>query len=63
MVLKVTEVYYSFFTQALAKLASDEDLNKGGLYPPLATIQNVSVKIATGILEYAYKKGKIPRKI
>lgn len=43
--------------EALADIVNEEDLNKGSLYPPLSTIQDCSVKIATRILEDAYKKG------
>jgi hypothetical protein len=43
--------------QALAGLVKDEDLAKGSLYPPLSTIQDCSVTIATRLCEYAYKIG------
>lgn len=43
--------------EALADIVTEEDLDNGSLYPPLATIQECSVKIATKILTDAYKKG------
>jgi len=41
----------------LADLVSDEDLEKGSLYPPLNTIQKCSLKIAARVAEYAYEQG------
>jgi malate dehydrogenase (oxaloacetate-decarboxylating)(NADP+) len=43
----------------LAGLVSEEDLEKGSLYPPLNTIQKCSLKIATRVAEYAYKHGML----
>lgn len=37
---------------------SDEDLRKGGLYPPIELIQTHSLKIAARIAEHAYMEGK-----
>lgn len=42
----------------MSDLVTEDDLEKGGLYPPLANIQNCSVKIATRVAEYAYEEGK-----
>lgn len=36
---------------------SDDDLNKGGLYPPIEAIQTHSLKIAARIAELAYMNG------
>lgn len=36
-------------------MVKDEDLEMGSLYPPLDTIQNCSIKIATAIVDYCYE--------
>ncbi|XP_068137659.1 NADP-dependent malic enzyme isoform X2 [Hyperolius riggenbachi] len=48
-----------FLTTAeiIAEQVSDEHLKEGRLYPPLQTIQEVSVKIAVKVVENAYKDG------
>lgn len=43
--------------EALADIVTEADLERGSLYPPLSTIQDCSVKIASRILEDAYRKG------
>jgi hypothetical protein len=43
----------------LADLVSEDDLEKGSLYPPLNTIQKCSLKIAARVAEYAYKHGTL----
>lgn len=45
--------------QAIADTVSDQDLEKGSLYPPLSSIRACSVKIATDIANYAYEKGDL----
>jgi hypothetical protein len=47
----------------LAALVSEEDLNRGSLYPPLNTIQKCSLNIAAKIAEYAYEHGKLHVKL
>ena len=44
--------------QALAEMVTDEDLERGSLYPPLSNIREVSTRLATRIVEYAYAKGR-----
>lgn len=53
----ISDEIFLMAAEALAEIVTDEDLDKGSLYPPLATIQDCSVKIATKILEDAYKTG------
>lgn len=48
---------YFFFSQTLANIVTEADLDVGRLYPPLTEIQNVSVIIAKKIMEDAYEKG------
>lgn len=44
--------------ETIAKHVTDEDIQKGSLYPPLSVIQECSFDIAIGITKYAYAKGK-----
>lgn len=44
--------------ETIAKHVSDEDIQKGSLYPPLDLIRECSFDIAIGISKYAYAKGK-----
>ncbi|XP_063703948.1 NADP-dependent malic enzyme isoform X2 [Culicoides brevitarsis] len=55
--LTIPEEIFLLSAQTLAKLVTCEDLEKGSLYPPLNTIQNCSIKIATAIVDYCYEKG------
>lgn len=41
----------------MAGLVNDDDLDKSSIYPPLSTITECSVKIATKVVDYAYKQG------
>ena len=41
----------------LAGLVSDEDLERGSLYPSLSDIRPISEAIAVAVTEYAYEKG------
>lgn len=53
----VSQEIFQIAAQALAALVSDGDLDNGTLYPPLQTIQDVSVRIAVKVAQYAYEKG------
>ncbi|KAG8241391.1 Malic enzyme [Homalodisca vitripennis] len=44
-------------TKTLAQMVTEDDLNKGSLYPPLHNIQTISTRIATRVAEHAYEKG------
>ncbi len=43
--------------RVLAEMVSDEDLATGTVYPPLSGIRQVSLAIAVGVAEQAYKEG------
>lgn len=43
--------------QVLAKMVSDDDIERGSLYPPLSKIREASIQIAMRITQYAYDKG------
>lgn len=40
-------------------MVSNEDLEKGNLYPPLQDIQKCSLTIAVDVMNYGYENGKI----
>ncbi|XP_057665589.1 NADP-dependent malic enzyme-like [Diorhabda carinulata] len=42
--------------QALADLVTEEDLNVGRIFPPIENILEVSVKIATKLVEHSYQQ-------
>jgi len=42
--------------EVLASSASEQDLQKGTLYPPLSTIRQVSLRIAVAVAHIAYKQ-------
>jgi malate dehydrogenase (oxaloacetate-decarboxylating)(NADP+) len=44
--------------ETIAKHCTDEDIQKGSLYPPLSLIRECSFDIAIGIAKYAYAKGE-----
>ena len=47
--------------QALAEMVTEEHLKEGRVYPPLSNIVEVSTRLATRIVEYAYKTGTAGR--
>ncbi|XP_046848824.1 NADP-dependent malic enzyme-like isoform X2 [Xenia sp. Carnegie-2017] len=54
---RVSESIFLEAAKSLASQVSEEQLLKGCIYPPLADIRQVSVKIAAKVAEHAYKTG------
>lgn len=55
----IPEEVFLISAEKLADMVTSDDLNKGSLYPPLETIRDCSLKIATKVMEYSYEKGKM----
>ncbi|XP_049802890.1 NADP-dependent malic enzyme-like [Schistocerca nitens] len=53
----ISEEVFLISAKALSDLVSEDDLEKGSLYPPLSSIQKCSVEIAVKVAEYAYETG------
>lgn len=53
----IPEDIFLIASQCIADHVSQEDLDKGSLYPPLGSIQECSLNIAVGVTKYAYEKG------
>ncbi|XP_078255840.1 NADP-dependent malic enzyme isoform X2 [Rhinoraja longicauda] len=53
----ISDVIFLIAAEALAEQVLEEHLAEGRLYPPLSTIQTVSLTIAVKIAEYAFKNG------
>jgi len=53
---RVTDEMFFTAAQALAAEVSADDLERGSVYPPLARIREVSVKVATAVAEVAYQR-------
>ena len=53
----VTDEMFFAAAKALAQQVSDDDLDKGLIYPPLAEIREVSAAIAAAVAEVAYRRG------
>uniref|UniRef100_A0A182X7Z5 Malic enzyme n=1 Tax=Anopheles quadriannulatus TaxID=34691 RepID=A0A182X7Z5_ANOQN len=53
----IPEEIFLLSAQRLAEIVTDDDLERGSLYPPLENIKDCSIKIATHIMEYAYAEG------
>lgn len=49
---------YGVVWQALSEIVTDDDLEKGSLYPPLQNIKDCSVKIAKRVADRAFETGK-----
>lgn len=53
----VTDDHFLVASEVLASLLTDEQIKQGRVYPPLTEINEISVKIAIEIANYAYKTG------
>ncbi|XP_063244213.1 NADP-dependent malic enzyme-like isoform X2 [Bacillus rossius redtenbacheri] len=53
----IQEELFLIAAQTIADHVTSEDISKGSLYPPLRTIRECSLKIATNIAQYAYQRG------
>lgn len=54
----IPEDYFILAAETVAHNVSKADLESGRLFPPLTSIKECSIQIATRILELAYKKGQ-----
>jgi len=53
----IPEEIFLIAAEKLSTLVTENDLSIGSLYPPLDSIKDCSLKIATSVLDYAYKNG------
>jgi len=60
---RVPDEMFAIAARTLAAEVSQRDLDQGSLYPPLARIREVSVRIAVAIAEHAFELGlaSVPR--
>lgn len=47
------------FFQTIADFVTDNDIERGSLYPPLNMIRECSIQIAVKIAQHAYEKGML----
>ncbi|MBW1807531.1 MAG: NAD-dependent malic enzyme [Deltaproteobacteria bacterium] len=52
---RITDEMFSTAAKTLARLVSEEDLEKGCIFPPLTKIREVSAHIAASVAEVAYR--------
>lgn len=55
----IPEDMFLIAAETIAKYVTDEDIQRGSLYPPLSLIRECSFDIAIGISKYAYAKGEL----
>lgn len=55
----ISEELFLIAAQTVADNVSDDNIEKGSLYPPLNVIRECSIQIASRIAKYAYEKGDI----
>ncbi len=58
---RVTDEMFLAAARALAARVADADLAQGSLYPPLASVRDVSAHIAAAVAEVAYARGLAAR--
>ena len=51
---RISDEMFLVAAQTLADLVSEDDLAAGSVYPPLADMRNISLKVATAVAERAY---------
>jgi malate dehydrogenase (oxaloacetate-decarboxylating)(NADP+) len=56
MINKNLSIY--LFFKKLGSLVTEKDLDSGRVYPPVASIHEVTVKIAAHLVEHLYNKKK-----
>ncbi|MGE5095040.1 MAG: NAD-dependent malic enzyme [Betaproteobacteria bacterium] len=54
---RVTDEMFLAAAEALTSCVTEADLQQGSLYPPLASIRDVSARIAAGVANVAYRQG------
>jgi malate dehydrogenase (oxaloacetate-decarboxylating)(NADP+) len=54
----IPEDMFLIASETIAKHVTDDDIQRGSLYPPLSLIRECSFDIAIGISKYAYAKGE-----
>lgn len=56
-IFHIKEEIFLLAAKAIADKVTDADIKRGSLYPPLSSIRECSIDIATKILQYSYDNG------